>query len=162
MVAGVGRQILNLVERECRTAHGFGRVVLWTDDQVGFYEACGYHRCRPLHTVSKAVSRLDATGLSAIEAMLARQRCKAAEASAASGAGGVLEVADACDGGRGTSSVWLSKRLLEHYETAFAAKEGGGRSAVTNQAHSLQSFPSAIFSVSRQCAFQKRFGLCPH
>ena len=85
---GVGRQILNLVERECRTAHGFGRVVLWTDDQVGFYEACGYHRCRPLHTVSKAVSRLDASGLGAIEAMLARQRCKAAEASAASGAGG--------------------------------------------------------------------------
>ena len=84
-----GRQILNLVG-ECRTAHGFGRVVLWTDDQVGFYEACGYHRCRPLHTVSKAVSRLDASGSVRLRPCL-HGSCKAAEASTASGAGGVLE-----------------------------------------------------------------------
>jgi hypothetical protein len=94
--------------------------------------------------VSKVVSRLNANGLSAIEAMLARQRRKAEEAAAAAAAaeaaeagtataeGGahagapqsqILEVADACDGDRGASSVWLSKRLVEHFETRLLPRD---------------------------------------
>ena len=119
----LGRKILSLVERECKAVHKFGRVVLWTDDKAEFYEKCGYHRCRPLHTVSKAVSKLDANGLNAIEAMLARQQLKVAACIAEDSSGGevsqkqILSVADACDGDRGESSVWLSKRLIERFAT---------------------------------------------
>ena len=58
---GMGRSLLSLVEACCR--HRFGRVVLWTSDQVSFYESCGYVKCSPLRVVSSAASKLDAKGL---------------------------------------------------------------------------------------------------
>lgn len=120
---GMGRSLLSLVEACCR--HRFGRVVLWTSDQVSFYESCGYVKCSPLRVVSSAASKLDAKGLSALETMLKMRRSPpvlskqnySLPSSTPLSTPTTLELSEE-DTGDGVDSItctWLSKRVIEHF-----------------------------------------------
>ena len=126
---GMGRSLLSLVEACCR--HRFGRVVLWTSDQVSFYESCGYVKCSPLRVVSSAASKLDAKGLSALETMLKMRKSppvlskqksslpSSTPLSTALSTTATLELSEE-DTGDGVDSItctWLSKRVVEHFPT---------------------------------------------
>ena len=136
---GFGRVLLSLVEERCQTLHGFGRVVLWSNDQVQFYESCGYIKCTPLRVVSAAVSKLGTEGLNSLESMLKTRMRMAPEpelmattkteesnsssavtsSDASSTATATLKLSeeDTGDGADASMSTWLSKRVIEHFPT---------------------------------------------
>ena len=130
---GHGKVILSLVEERCRNVHGFGRVVLWTNDQVDFYQSCGYIKCTPLRVVSAAASKLGMQGLNSLENMLKLRMRRPSTASSTSSAA-ILETKtqntsltppstielseeDTSDGGDASASTWLSKRVIDHFPT---------------------------------------------
>ena len=123
---GHGRRLLSLVEEQCRASHGFGRVVLWTNDQVPFYKSCGYVKCTPLRVVSAAASTLGSAGLNTLENMLklrarrppSRTTTTTTNNNNNTSTGNTdleLSEEETGDGGSATDSTWLSKRVVKHF-----------------------------------------------